>query len=134
MPYLFSEVRRWCRKCLQMPVACRISGDINFLRPRVISIISLLHSMPHRYQHFIVNLRLVIASSYTPLVMTEVGMNSLRARPRLMKPPNQVTRALADPRIQWSVVLILAIVVVPNSSNCLESHEPRCDSPSKSRR
>jgi len=55
--------------------------------------------MPHQYQYLIANLKLVIASSYAPLVMTEVGMNSRRARLRLTKPPNQVTRTLADLRI-----------------------------------
>jgi hypothetical protein len=88
---------------------------------RVISILSLLRSMPHQYQYLIANLRLVIASSYTPFVVAEVGMNSRRARLRLTKPPNQVTRTLADPRIQWSAVLILVMVVVPNSSDCLQS-------------
>jgi hypothetical protein len=80
--------------------------------------LSLLRSI-HQYQYLIANIRSVIASSYASLVMTEVGMNSRRARLRLEKLPNQVTRTLADPRIQWSVVLILVIVVVPNSGDCL---------------
>jgi hypothetical protein len=44
--------------------------------------------------------------------MTKVGMNSRRARLRLTKPPNQVTRTLADPRIQWSVVLLLFAIML----------------------
>ena len=120
MSYPFSDVRPWChRKYPQIPAACRISGDINFLRPGVISILSLLHSMPHQYQYLIATLGLVIASSYAPFVMTEVGMNSRRGQLRLTKPPNQLSRTLADPRIQWSVVLIFVIVVVPNSGDCL---------------
>jgi len=75
--------------------------------------------MPHQHQYLIANLRLVIASSYAPFVMIEIGRSSHRVLLRLTKPPNQVTRTLADPRIQWSVVLILVIVVVPNSGNCL---------------
>jgi hypothetical protein len=55
--------------------------------------------------------------------MTEVGINSRRARLRLAKPPNQATRTLADLRIQWSVVLlvILVVVVVPDGGDCLQS-------------
>ena len=92
---------------------------LTFLRPRVISILSLLHSMLHQYQYLIANLRSVIASSYPPLVMTELGMNSqsVTASKEATKSANTNSRRPQNSVV--SCILILVMIVVPNSGDCL---------------